>query len=132
MPPPRNTTASRLTSNSRRASEKRCSFSGGAQRPVRSSRRRTPRFAAADVARGDASPFLVPVADTVERLDLREIRIDGFQLLAQPLDVAVDGPVIDEDVLAVGCIHQLVTILHMSRACCERFEDEELGHRQLD
>src|SRR5579864_1989170 len=40
------------------------------------------------------SGFLEAVADAVEGLDHLEILVDGLELLAQPLDVAVDGTVI--------------------------------------
>ena len=48
------------------------------------------------------SALAVAIADAVERLDLVELGIDLLELLAQPLDVAVDGAVIDIDVLAIG------------------------------
>ena len=39
--------------------------------------------------------FLKSVADAVEGLDHFEIRLDHLELFAQPLDVAVDGAVVD-------------------------------------
>src|SRR5690348_4106701 len=62
-----------------------------------------------------ASAVAVTVSDAIERLDLCELGIDDLELLAQPLDVAVDGTVVDVDVLAVGGVHQLVTALHVAR-----------------
>ena len=41
--------------------------------------------------------FLVPVPDAVQRFDLGEVGIDFLELLAQALDVAVDGAVVDID-----------------------------------
>jgi len=45
--------------------------------------------------------------------------------------MAVDRAVVDIDVLAIGGVHQLVAVLDMARTLCERFEDQELGYRQL-
>jgi hypothetical protein len=39
----------------------------------------------------------IAVADAVEGLDLGELVVDDLELLAQPLDVAVDGAVVDID-----------------------------------
>ena len=55
--------------------------------------------------------LLEAVADAVERLDHLEIVVDGLELLAQPLDVAVDGPVVDIDLIVIGRIHQRVARL---------------------
>src|SRR4051812_16294484 len=79
-----------------------------------------------------ASAVAVSIADAIEGFDLREFRIDGLELLAQPLDVAVDRPVVDIDVLAIGRIHQLVAVFDMAEALRQRFQNQELGHRQLD
>src|SRR5579872_5215331 len=57
-------------------------------------------------APGGASAVAVAVSDAIERLDLGELAVDDFELLAQALDVAVDGPVVDVDVLAIGGVHQ--------------------------
>src|SRR5215467_6703333 len=81
---------------------------------------------------GRASAIPVAVSDTIECLDLDELRIDDLELLAQPLDVAVDGAVVDIDVLAIGGVHQLVAALDVPGAGGERFQDEELGDRELD
>src|SRR5260221_9958290 len=101
-------------------------------------RRRRGRSAmAALVARGDArapaaSTVAVAVSDAIERLDLGELAVDHLELLAQPLDVAVDGAVVDVDMLAVGGIHQLVAALDVTGPRRQRFEDEELGDGELD
>ena len=39
-----------------------------------------------------------------------------LELLAQPLDVAVDGAVVDIDLVVVGRIHQGVAAFHHARA----------------
>src|SRR5690606_37825334 len=76
------------------------------------------------------SAFLVAVADAVERLELREVLIDLPELLAQALDVAVDGAVVDIDALAIGLVHQLVAVLDVAGADGERLKQQELGDRQ--
>src|SRR5436305_6305349 len=58
------------------------------------------------------SAFLEAIADAVERLDHVEIVVRLLELLAQPLDVAVDGTVIDIDLIVVGRVHQRVAPLH--------------------
>src|SRR6266571_658174 len=70
----------------------------------------------------DASAFAVSVTDAIEGFDLPEFRIDGLELLAQPLDVAIDRAVIDIDVLAIGGIHQLVAVFDVPRTLRQRFE----------
>src|SRR3712207_2105057 len=46
---------------------------------------------------GSASGLLEPVPDAVERLDHVEAVVGRLELLAQPLDVAVDGAVVHVD-----------------------------------
>src|SRR5436190_2201166 len=88
-------------------------------------------------AEGDAgaaasSTVAVSVPNAIECFDLREIRIDVLELLAQTLDVTVDCPIVDIDVLAIGRIHQLVAVFDVPRTVREGFEDQKLGHGQLD
>src|SRR5690349_11606881 len=66
----------------------------------------------ATVAAGAAvdSTVAVSIPDSIERFDLREIGIGVLEFLAQPLDVAVNRPVVDVDVLAISRIHQLVAV----------------------
>src|SRR6202051_3411251 len=59
------------------------------------------------IASNDAL-FLETIADAVQRLDHIEIVVAGLELLAQPLDVAVDGSVVDIDLVVIGRIHQRV------------------------
>src|SRR5262245_40811650 len=65
-------------------------------------------------AKGLSLFVLVAVADAVKRLHLGEFAVHHAELLAQALDMAVDGAVIDIDMLAIGGVHQLVAALHMS------------------
>src|SRR3546814_10319537 len=67
----------------------------------------------------------VAIADAIERLDLLEAVIDVAELLAQPLDVAVDGAVVDIDGLAVGRVHELVAVLNMARPLRQRLQRSE-------
>src|SRR5436305_7151880 len=58
------------------------------------------------------SAFLEAVADAVERLDHVEVIVGLLELLAQALDVAVNGAVVDIDLVVIGRIHQRVAPLH--------------------
>src|SRR6185437_7690784 len=92
------------------------------------------RGAAAAAAAGGAcgSVVAVAIAHPIEGFDLAEGLIDRLELLAQALDVAVDGPVIDVDMLAIGAVHELVAALDVSGAKRERFKDQEFGDGQID
>ncbi len=57
---------------------------------------------------------------------------EGEVSSAQTLDVAVDCTIIDIDVLAIRCIHQLVAVFDVPWTVRQRFEDQELGHGKLD
>src|SRR5215813_822010 len=74
--------------------------------------------------------LLEAIADAIERLDHIETLIGLLELLAQALDVAVDGAVVDIDLVVVGRIHQRVAGLHHARAGGERLQDQEFRHRQ--
>src|SRR5262245_33352267 len=74
--------------------------------------------------------LLEAVADAVERLDHVEIVVRLLELLAQPLDVAVDGAIVDIDLVVVGSVHERVARLYYTRARGERLQDQELGYRQ--
>src|ERR1700733_12314226 len=104
MLPPSSTTVTRLTASTRRVSE------NWPKRERRHSRPNQP----ARGARRARSAFLVAIPDTVQSLYMGEIVVDNLEFLAQPLDVAIDGAVIDIDVLAIGGIHQLVPVLDMA------------------
>jgi hypothetical protein len=82
--------------------------------------------------RAARSYFLEAIADTIERLDHIELDVACPELYAQPLDVAVDGPVVDIHLIVVGCIHQGVAAFHHSRPARERLQDEKLGDGERD
>src|SRR5690348_8747345 len=52
------------------------------------------------------SYFLEAIADTIKRLDHIEPNVACLELLAQPLDVAIDGPVVHIHLFVIGSIHQ--------------------------
>src|SRR3954449_4339048 len=60
------------------------------------------------------SGFLEAVADAVEGFDHFEIVIHDLELLAQPLDVAVDGAIVDIDLIVIGSVHQRIAAFHDS------------------
>src|SRR3954453_7733076 len=90
----------------------------------------------ATVADGAEAPtdstVAISVPDAIEGFYLGEIRVGGLELLSQPLDVAVHRSVVDVNMLAIRRVHQLVAVLDVPWTMRERFEDQELGHRQLD
>src|SRR5271156_3730044 len=90
-------------------------------------RRRTLTGAAgaAGAALRSALAVAVAISDAIEGFDLREFLIDRLELLAQPLDVAVDSAVVDIDVLAIGAVHELIAALHVAGAKGERLQDQE-------
>src|ERR1044071_9875872 len=80
-----------------------------------------------------ASSFLSKaIAYAVQGLDRLECRVEGAEFAPQPFDVAVDGAVVDIDVVLIGDVHQLVARLVHSGALGERFQDHELGDGQSD
>src|SRR5256885_5020507 len=99
-----------------------------------SARIRCLRLKRADhLSRRSASSWLVePVSDAIERVDRVEGGIDGAELAPDALDVAVDGAVVDIDIVAIGDVEQLVAGFYDSGPLGQRFEDQELGHREAD
>src|SRR4029077_17591392 len=81
---------------------------------------------------GWGSAVAVSIADAIKGFDLAEFGVDRLELLAQALDVAVDRTIVDVDMLAVSRIHQLVAVFDVARPLRQGFEDQELGHGQLD
>src|SRR6195256_6659663 len=77
------------------------------------------------------SGVAVSVSDAIKRFDLLEFAVDLAELAAHPLDVAVDGAIIDIDRLAVGGVHQLVAVLHMARPLGQRLQEQELGDGEV-
>src|SRR5206468_8932217 len=61
-----------------------------------------------------------------------EVRIDGPELAPDALDVAIDGAVVDIDIVAIGDVEQLVAGFYNTRPLGECFEYHELGHRQAN
>src|SRR6478672_8450582 len=57
---------------------------------------------------GVRSGFLETVADPIQGFDHLEIVVHHLEFLAQPLDVAVDGTIVDIDLVIIGRIHQRV------------------------
>src|SRR3569832_2041451 len=78
------------------------------------------------------SGFLETVSDPVESLDHLEFVVDDFELLAQPLDVAVDGAVVDINLVVVSSVHQRVAALADARARGERLQNEKFRYRECD
>src|SRR5437868_3711023 len=99
-----------------------------------SARIRCLRLKRADhLSRRSASSWLVePVSDAIERVDRVEGGIDGAELAPDALDVAVDGAVVDIDIVAIGDVEQLVAGFYDSGALRQRSENQELGHGQAD
>ena len=52
--------------------------------------------------RRDGLRFAETVADPIQRFDHVEVVIDRLELLAKPLDVAVDRAIIDIDLLVIS------------------------------
>ena len=59
---------------------------------------------ASSFAAGANSCFSEAVADAIQRFDNLEIGVDYFELLAQPLDVAVDRAIVDINLIVIGGI----------------------------
>src|SRR6266540_2825285 len=58
------------------------------------------------------SGFVEAVAHTVQGFDHLEIVVHDLELLAQPLDVAVDGAIVDIDLIVIGGVHQCIAAFH--------------------
>src|SRR4029078_10334517 len=76
--------------------------------------------------------FLKAISDAIERLDHLEIVVNALEFLAQTLDVSVDCPIVDINLVVIGGIHQRVAALNHSGAGCESLKDEKLGDRERD
>src|ERR1700748_2430156 len=72
------------------------------------------------------------VTGAIERLDSVKFGIDLTELAPHALYVAVDGAVVDIDIVLIGRVHQLIASLHHAGALRQRLKDQELGHRQRD
>src|ERR1700738_4785279 len=81
--------------------------------------------------RRPGSGVAVSVSDAIKRFDLLELAVDLAELAAHALDMAVDRAVVDVDRLAIGRIHQLVAVLDVTGPLGERFQQQELGDREV-
>src|ERR1700722_1976413 len=72
-----------------------------------------------------ASGFLEAVSDPVQRFDHFEFVVHDLELLAQPLDVAVDGAIVDVNLVVIGRIHQGVAALDDAGPRGERLKDQK-------
>src|SRR6187431_2321110 len=70
------------------------------------------------------------VSNAIERLDRLELAVDLAELAPHALDVAVDGEVVDIDVVLIGDVHQLIARLDHAGSLGERLENHELGDGQ--
>src|SRR3954464_14207365 len=70
------------------------------------------------------------VSDPIEGFDRTELAVDCAKLAAHALDVAVDGAIVDIDVVLIGDVHQLVARFDHAGPLGERLQDQEFGHRQ--
>src|ERR1041385_6761433 len=59
--------------------------------------------------------LLEAIADAVQRFDHVEVVVDRLELLAQPLDVAVDGAVVDVNLVVISGVHQRVPAFDNAR-----------------
>src|SRR5277367_2664637 len=135
-PPRFSVTMRRVSEEEKRASTARRSHR--ARRRQRDLRQRAP--AEVDIASRCASlliswrlrrsGFPEAISDAIEGFDHFEFRLDDLELLAQPLDVAVDRAIIDIDLIVVGGIHQCVAALDDTGPGRERLQDQEFGDRQ--
>src|SRR4051794_28409255 len=81
-------------------------------------------------ARSASSLFVETVSDAIEGLDSIEGRVTGAEFAANALYVAVDGAVVDINVILIGNVEELVARLHHSRTLRESLEDQEFGDGQ--
>src|ERR1700736_3715877 len=78
------------------------------------------------------SGFLEAITHAIEGFDHLEIVIHDLEFLAQPLDVAVDGAVIDIDLIVISRIHQGVAAFYHAGTGGQGLQDQKFGHRQRD
>src|SRR3984893_16178842 len=71
--------------------------------------------------------FLETITYAVQRLDHIEFVVTGLEFLAQPLDVAVDGPIVDIDLIVIGRIHQGIAAFDYAGPAGQRLQNEKFG-----
>src|SRR4051812_17699982 len=76
--------------------------------------------------------LLEPITDAIQRFDHVEVVVGPLKLLAQALDMTVDGAVIDVNLIVVGGIHQRIAALDHAGPARQRLQDQELGDGQRD
>src|SRR4051794_37888445 len=81
-------------------------------------------------ASASSSVGVESVSDAIQGLDCIKLGVGSAELAADPLDVAVDGAVVNIDVVMISDIEQLVARFDDSGALRERFEDQEFGDGQ--
>ena len=54
---------------------------------------------------------------------MSKLVVRSLELLAQPLDMAVDCAVVDIDLIVVGGVHERVAALHHARAAGKRLQN---------
>jgi hypothetical protein len=62
------------------------------------------------------SDFSKAIPDAIEGIDHVEAAVDYPEFAAHSLDVAINGPIVDVDIIAIGGIHQCVATFDHSRA----------------
>src|SRR6202163_1389760 len=80
--------------------------------------------------RAPKSDFLEAIAHSVQGLYHFEIVVHDLEFLAQPLDVAVDGAIVDIDLVVIGRVHQGVAAFHDAGARGQRLQDQKFRDRQ--
>ena len=76
--------------------------------------------------------FSEPVTNAVYGFDHVEVRINGLDSPTDPLDMAVDGPVINVDMLTKGCVHELVSAFNVAGIFSQRLKKLKFRHRQVN
>src|SRR5688500_4590239 len=100
------------------------------RRPVAPASAPRQDLSASAVMAGFAPSLLEAVAHSVQRLDHVKARIDRFEFLAEPFYVAVDGAIVDIDLIVIGGVHERVAAFHHARPLREGLQDQELGDGQ--
>jgi hypothetical protein len=76
--------------------------------------------------------LLESIPHTIQGLDNIEVVIHDLKFLAKALDVAVDRPVIDIDLIVIGRIHERVAAFNNTWPLRQRLQNEKLRHCERD